>query len=459
MTKVFQVRYWPGLGGINNSVADEYIGDSELSDARNYMPDHMGGGILTKREGLTKVDTNAITANVRGIYQGRNGVYVTAGTVTYDETITSLDAGLASAYPDWTSFATYDIMVNGTNYRKTDDGAAFTALANCPAGATRIAAANNFLYVAGHNRGRIRWANIGTAETWPTTNELVITQDENDDIIAIKPYKNALMVLCKKSFYLITGYTSLEQQVSYFSKEVGCQSHRSVIISTNVGAFWWNTNGVVWLKPDMSIDVPMMRKIPATLNLINHAYDAEVHACHDPMQKKVMFYLFYGLTQTTINMRADYYYETDTWYLHSGTGAAMLSAAQLVIGGIPYIYVGGYNPTYLYQHTIGGTDSGAAISAYLETKRESNPSMLSMSQKSVLTTNAATRSTMTYSIYVDNGTTVDRSWNLLPHTGVHETVVGTNRQFYKIKHRIADATVYCNKVYGLTHSGIRVRNR
>lgn len=464
MPTPFQLRYWTNeagqsiILGINNVVTDETIAHYELSDARNYIPDKLGDSILTKREGLSKVDSDSLAANASSIYQGRNATYVTAGTVTYDSGINSLDTGLTAGYPSWTSFATYDIMVNGSEARKTSDGSSFSALSNCPAGAKYVAAVNNFLYVAGHDKGKLRWANVGTAETWTATNELILTQDENDDITGLAPWENVLLVTCNKSFECISGYNTTEMGVSYYSKAAGCKSNRSIVV-TPVGAFWWSEAGVVWVKKDFSIDTPMLRKIPATLNGLNRGNDSIVHSVHDPLQGKVMFYLFNGAAQSTINLRADYYYYDDAWYLHSGTGANMLSAALVFVSGQPTIYVSGYATTYLWKHALATTDDGTNISAYLKTHKESYPGALSRSDKAVLTTNIGTSSNVSYACWIDNGSSADTTWVLTPGTGTVDSVIGTNRQFYKLMHYIADSSAYSNDIYGLVHNGTHTRLR
>jgi hypothetical protein len=51
----FEIRYWSKLGGINNSLSDEFIvTDSELSDGRNFQPDEQTSGVLIKREGISR---------------------------------------------------------------------------------------------------------------------------------------------------------------------------------------------------------------------------------------------------------------------------------------------------------------------------------------------------------------------------------------------------------------------
>lgn len=456
MGEVFQTRYLP-LGGVNNSIGDEFIKDEECSDAANYQPDLTYGTGIIKREGLTQV-SSVMTATISSVYQGRNENYFTSGTTTRAFAGTSLDSGLTAGYPSWTSFATYDIMVNGTNLRKTSDGANFSALANCPAGAKYVAAVNNFVYVAGHGYGKLRWADVGTAETWTVTNELVLTQDENDNITGLAPWRNALLVTCEKSFELISGYSTLEQGVSYYSKADGCNSHRSIVV-TPVGVFWWSKrSGIVWVKEDMTADYPAIRKIPKTLASINWGQNAYVIGTFDPRQHKVMFYTVTG-TGTTNNIRIDYYWDTDSFWLHTGAGTAMAACGMAVDTGVACVYTGGYaTSTYLYK-VSGATDDGTHITSYFDTKREAygSPTAYKVTKNVTLHTNLSTSDAITYEAWIDNDTSADTAWSNTVDTGPQDTVIGVNRQHRKIKHRITDHAATTTRILGLTHDGTLMR--
>jgi len=451
MPQAYQTRY-VFQGGVNNAVPDELIGEQELSDAANYQPDLATGKGVIKREGLTTT-SSLISATGSSVYQGRNANYFTAGTVTYSFAGSSLDPDMTAGYPDWTTFATYDLMVNGTNLRQSSNGTSFAAISGCPAGSKYIAAVNNFLYVAGHDKGKLRWTDAGTL-TFTVTNELILTQDENDDITALKPWRNGLLVLCSKSFEIISGYSTLEQGVAYYSKEAGCTSHRSVVVTPN-GVFWWSQPGIVWLKPDYTIDYPMLRKLSTTLAALNRGQDAYVHATFDPLQHRVMFYVYNGASQTTCNLRIDYYYESDSFWLHTGAGAQMAASGMAIVTGVANNYAIGYTSTYLYK-VSGNTDNGTAVSSYLETRRESSggPTAYKTARKSTLTTNLSSVATIDYGVYVDNGSTVDSTWSLERPSGLADEIIGTNRQHRKIKHRISDSAITRTRIVGLTTDGV-----
>jgi hypothetical protein len=440
-------------GGVNNTKPDKFIADNELSDCANYEPDFTGQGWLIKRDGITKVDTNERTATTYSIYQGKNGTYYHNGTVIYSSAGTSLDTGNAAAYDSWASFGGYDIMVNGTDAVKTSDGSSFDTLANIPSGTKYIASANNFLYAAGHDAGKLRYCDYGDITSWPVKRELVFSQNEADDIVGILPINNALGVFCSKSYYMVNGYSNTDQEVSYFSKSEGCAGTQKSIVDTPFGVFWWSRGGIAWMQTFDHVDYPMRRKLAKTLTGLNRAYDSLVHAAYDSVRGRVMFWLVNG-AGTTCNLRVDFYPQSDAFYVHTGTGVAMSVAAPVVVSGVEYIYCGGYaSSTYLFKQS-GLTDNGTAITAYGETKREGNQLVMRNGHRVAIATDLTGTETITYGCYVDNATTLTKSISTATASGPQDTEYLLNYGNRYIKHRFGDAaTATRTRIIGINHSG------
>jgi hypothetical protein len=443
-------------GGINNSVSDEFIGENECSDARNFMPDYTGQGAIIKREGITKVSAE-VTSYISSIFQGKNHNYMTvsasfvgyASSGVFHLDGTSIVAADYGAYPNWVTFTGYDIIATTTICKKTDDGANFTDVTNHPAGARLLAVANNFLYYAGHDGGTLGWHNAGTL-TYSATNALVLTKNENDSIVELHPYGTGVFVLCNNSFYIVSGSSNLEHGVAYANRSTGglAASGGRSVVTTAVGLFWLSNTGIVWLKPDMSLDYPTMRKIPKTISDAWLSSATQVHAINDPVQRKVIFYQAIGGGGGGIGTftRIDYYYDTDRLYIHNGAGVQMSSSGYTITNGSFVPYVGGYK--YLYSIS-GNTDDGTNIEAYAETKRESDPDILRINRKIILTTGLTTSAPVSYSCFVNNGTTADTTWKITPATGVVDTTIGVNRSCSKIKHRVADSSAYRGRIISL----------
>mgnify|MGYP001570701586 CR=1 FL=1 len=458
------VSYFDSLGGVNNSVSDEDIADTELSDAANYQPDQLGSGVLIKREGVTK-ESSAMTERISAIYEGRNANYFSTLTTLRALAGTSLDTGLTSATdPDWCSFDTYDCFVNGTEARKSANGTSFTAISGIPSGTKYIATLNNFMFGAGHSRGALRWTNVGDAEDWPTTNELVLNQDEANDIVGLKKFDKALMVHCQKSYHFVDGFGALDMEVVGGKGDDGTTSHRSVTVLPGKGICWWSSKGlgIALLSSDMtSLDYPMVRKLQGTLSTINFAQASLFHSCLDPRQKRVMFWVCVS-SSSTVNLRIDYYYEQDAFYLHTGAGIQMAASGLINRSGQPKVYVGMYGTSNVYVHEqTGATDDGTAITAYVETKREAQGSFnaLKIAREVAVSTNLTTGESITYGYYIDNATATTATHAFSPGTSGAETLFGINRMHYKIKHRVTDAATTRTRIYGIVHEGDIVRSR
>jgi hypothetical protein len=438
--------------GVNNTAPDFSIDDAELSDSANYQPDFTGQGWMIKREGITKTDTTQRTATTYSIYDGMAGNYYHNGTVVRDFAGTSLDTGIAQAYDSWTSMGGYDIYANGTDIRKTLDGTTFSALSGVAAGTKYLAAANNFLYGAGHtsNPYEILYASWGTVETWSAVYSLVFTEE----IKGIKKCVNALGIWAAKAFYMVMGYSNIDQEVSYYSEQDGLVGSNASIVTTPYGTFWWGPAGITWMKSGYEIDHPMHRKLAKTLYGLNRAYDSLVHAVWDASQQRVMFWLVNG-AGTTVNLRVDYYPYYDAFYIHTGAGVCMSASASVIVSGAQNIYVGGYNPTYLYKHGSDSlTDNGTAITGYFDTKNEGQETVQRSARKVILATNLAGTETITYSDYVDNATSANATYNLSITAGQQDTVIALNHQNTRLKHRVTDAaTATRTKILKLSHTG------
>jgi hypothetical protein len=441
----------PICKGVNNTLPDFAIDDAELSDAANYQPDFTGQGWLTKREGITKVDTNQRTgAATHSIYDGIYADYYHNGTVVYDSAGTSLDTGIAEAYDSWTSMAGYDIYANGTDIRKTSNGASFSALSGVAAGTKYIASANNFLYGAGHtsNLYEVLWASWGMVETWSAVQSYVFSEV----ILGLKKSINALGIWSAKSFYMLMGYSNVDQEISYYSEQDGLAGSNRSIVTSPYGTFWWGPAGIVWMKSGYEIDYPMHRKLSKTLSGLNRAYDSLVHAVWDASQQRVMFWLVNG-AGTTVNLRVDFYPYYDAFYIHTGAGVCMSAAGSVTVSGSQKIYVAGYNPTYLYSQS-GLTDNTTAITAAAYTKNEGNETIMRSGRSVILSTNLGGTETITLTDYVDNATSANATYALAITSGQKDTVVALNHQNTRMKLGFSDAaTATRTKILKLSHTG------
>ena len=466
-------------GGLNNSVSDEFIADHELSAARNYIPDIFNAGVIIKREGVTQqssVQTEAATS----VHSGKHANYFSTSTTIRNFAGTSLASGLASTTePDWTTFANNDIYVNGTVAPQTStNGTTFAALGGAPPTFKYIENFNNFLFGAGHSGGILRWADLGTVATWTAGNSYTITNDQLNPITGLQKFHNVLVVFCQNTFHHITGFNTPDIGINFSNFEEGCTSHRS-IVRTPFGLFWWTNSGLALSRDGFSVEYPAIKKIPNTLGGLNKAYYSLVHGVWNQRNKRVEFFVHNGSAQTTVNMRIDYYYEEDTFWVHDGKGVETGASGFAVISGEHRVFVGsaGTVTPYLFRENADvATDDGTPISAYAETKRDAEPGgyvYLKRSRNLTLSTVLVGNATLDLGVYVDNSDTLAKTWTLsltsaggfildvdLLDVGIlgagvasKETSIGFNRRYNKLKYRIFDSNALRTRLRSITQRG------
>ena len=478
-------------GGLDNSVSDDQVSDNCLTAVSNYLPDFLSAGMLMKREGVSKTLVDQQTEAITSVYQGDQGNYfTTSSTIKQFTSNVDLAGGALSATtaPDWTSLASVDVYVNGTDApRRIDVGPVVTTLGGSPPNFAYIKAYHNFLFGAGGNAavGQIRWTDVGTLETWTVTNALVLS-DQTDPIRGFGLYKDVLVVFCERSYHHVSGWATLEIVVTYSNFEEGCLSHRS-IVSTPYGLFWWSKAGLCRSTDGFSIDYVTVRKVPNTLDTLNKAKYDIVHGVWHPRYKRLQFYCC-SRSSNTPDTAFYYYPESDSIWVMTGAGVQMGASGMAVTSGVADVYLGSASTTGYFYKNSGDTDDGTAITAYLETKRDYTqfgPTAIKrcdiLTPMGLVVTGVAS---VTYSVYLDNAVTATNSWDLdwtggstfttggfilgTDHLGTGtlgapvttgtgavpvESTIGYGRIFKKIKHRISDNNATRPKIRGFVHRG------
>jgi len=438
-------------GGINNSMNDEAVADNELTAGENYLPEHPNSLILRKRDGLTAISTD-LAENVQLIFQGENANYFCSLTKIENVDGTDLDTGLSSSTTwDAASFDTADIFVNGTDKRDTTDGTTFGTPSGSMPAFKFIEEHNNFLFGAGHDLGKLRWSDLGDRDTWSATNELILSDDIDDDITGLAKFRDVLMVFTERRFFLINGFTTTDMEVVRTGHEgPGCTSHRSIIV-TNAGVFWWSNQGLVASDDGITTDLPMQRKLKGTLDSLSQANYGLVHGVWNPLHDRIEMFVPTG---STIDLCIYYYYLEDAFFLGTGDGCQMNASGLLNISGLPTIYVGGYSAdsaTDQIFSRLGDTDIATNITAFMETKRISPAGVTALHQSEVLTLKTGpvpTSGNLTFATYLDDATSTTDSFTVAAVSTVAEDPVRYDRTFNKMKIRIGDALATRPRIRG-----------
>jgi hypothetical protein len=457
-----------GLGGLNDSVQDEAIDDSELSACRNYVLDYENAGALIKREGVTKKNAGVVSGPITFIFDGIHEDYYCTQESIYDLDGTELVSGLTTmAYPDFTKYTDedgnqFDIFCETSNsVRKTSDGSSFGAIASAPS-LIGIESFNNTLF--GYSGNNLYWSDTGNEEVWNPLNTFTF----KEVLTAIAVHHNYLYVFTDNEFFQIDCSNQDDVTIVYRGFEEGCSSNRSVV-STPYGLFWWSKNGPIrWTTVQ---GVPTIiniakDKIPITINDMNHSKYNAVHAIWNPLKERVEFFSYNG-TSTTVDIKVYYYPQEGAFFLGDGAGIEMGASGVVLIDGKPKVYVGSAVASgYFYEQT-GDTDDGTPISGYVEFKRIAPLGQNARKRMRVQTPMFYVVGDMVidYSLYYDDSNSIGKTWTLTG-TSTAGLVLGTSTlpavlggstepkefpisypfRWRKIKPRMADSSAFRSRL-------------
>ena len=473
----------PLISGINNSISDELIEPTELSDGRNYMPDRLNRGVLIKRPGLTREVTTQLTEAATSIYEGIEQNYFTTSTAIrrMNAAGTSLTAALTSTTaPDWTSLAGRDIYANGSDAprRSNGAGAATVVLGGTPPTFKYVEAYNNFVFGAGHSTGVLRWSDVGTIETWTAANSLTLTNNQNDDINGLIKYLDALFIFCRKSFYQVRGFATNAISIVGANYNEGCTSHRSLIV-TPFGLFWWSQAGLAWTRDGITISYPTQEKIPNTIERLNRNLYTRVHGVWHPRFECVEMFCFNG-SATSENIAFFFFPRDNSLWIMSGLGTEMSASGMVTASGVADVYLGSNITTGYVFKQDGELDDTTPIAAYAETKRDVTQFGIKAKKRASILTPmfiAVDTGTIDYGVYIDNAVSLTKTWTIpisqpagtfvlgtsLLNTGIlgasteaQEYPIGYDREFRKIKHRLGDNSAIRTRIRGMIVEGTLV---
>lgn len=476
-------------GGINNSISDDLIDNTQLSDARNYMPDHLNAGLLIKRPGLTPVSGNGVQSEVvTSIYQGRNGnFFTTSSTIKQFGSDVDLAGGAlgSTTEPDWATFDELDIYVDGSNTPKqVAAGPIVSALPGSPPVFRFIQSYNNRLYGAGHPGAErsIRYTTLGAGVgDWDVLNQFDLLS--YGDCTGLTKYQNMLIYFTRESFHSIrhgTGDSDVGIGNSFVHE--GSTSHRS-IVGTPYGLFWWSDSGLVrnMVGTFGVLDYPAQRLIPNTIESLNRDRYTKVHGVwHKRLQCVQMFVASRGINYE--NLSIWYFPERhgipESIWVMDGVGAQMGASGFVTISGVYDVYIGSAQVGgYLYKQDLDSEDdNGIPIRGFIDTKfdaTEYGPDAVKRTSNFTVKFITGGIHTVDYSIIIDDHEQPTKTWTLtvgdvarfvldvsqldIDAMGGEDIAVefpiGREFEFHKIKHRIIDSASRRTKIRGVTTKG------
>jgi len=372
--KILRIRDFSG--GLNLREAPPELAPNESPDLWNVTLDERGG--VTKRLGSTKVNGTAFSGGlVKTLwYSGILGDTVTqAGaslylgtTNTARKTFTTSDrCGLTDFNGQVWAIHPVDGLF------RSSDGITWTAVAGGPKGDSIVAWQNRLIANDKVNITRINASKIGDGTDWTTgagagwTNEIRENPRDGSRVLCLAAASGVDiagrpgLIACKRdSTYRI--YDSNTGAYQTLDPNVGAASGQSVttlfgrtIILSRSGIYW--TNGVDPLvKASARVD-PLFT--PTTLA------QSQLDLCAaGSFQDRVYFSI--PRTGQTANDLALEYHPVEGW-ITAGSQAA--SCYAVYANQTQRLYAGSPTATgQVYQHLTGGSDDGAAIASWFQTR-------------------------------------------------------------------------------------------
>lgn len=199
-------------GGINRKVSPLLAKIDEGYTARNVRMTKIGA--IVKRNGYKLIGNVPDTNSVRFLYpyyktgasplrqllriSGTKFYYLNEMTNQWVDATGAISID-ATKTPDATIYANLAIIVNAASIPLKWDGASLANLGGSPPNGTTIATFKDRVYIA--SGSVVYYSDVANPENWPVSNKFNVGLNDGDEITAIKPYFNSLLIFKKNSIW------------------------------------------------------------------------------------------------------------------------------------------------------------------------------------------------------------------------------------------------------------------
>lgn len=320
-TPLHPIRLSGWAGGVNLEADDATLDPSELSEGLNIS---IGlNGEISKRKGFAAYSTNHHANMADGEFLF---FYNRLGTTTDHVIVVDADGDVfASSTTDFSSAAVHDFTAStgeddypiafavyqnvayltsrrGANAVKFD-GTTWTAITDftMDGGGSQFPRAkflttkHERVFAANINnngtleRSRVRWSDVGDAETWESTNWIDVDPDDGTEITGIASFADGLAIFKENSVFFLSGVDSNTFTLFPVDSTVGTSSPGTVTVTENA-VFFLDRKGIYKFDgaevPRISdkINTELLATVSATNRYKNKAffYRDKLYVCiHD----------------------------------------------------------------------------------------------------------------------------------------------------------------------------------
>ena len=363
----------------------------EATKLQNYEPDINGG--YAKIKGFTKFDSNQVSGSggLLGLAFYGNSKVIAARAANVQH---SAGSGWTNIATNRTSagrycFTNYDwdgteniAMADGVNDAAFWDGSTYTTITASVAG-TKPTAPD----IVQEFKGHLFFGGMSNA---PHVVKFSAPYNENDfsaasgsgeiafgdDVISLKPFRDQLIVFCKRSIYSLQGSSSADFAISPVTRDIGCLSHFSI---QEVAS------DLLFLAPDGLRTVAgtakigdmelatVSKQVQPRLNALTQDQLGNVssHVIHNKSQYRVYFPATAGTEAESTGLISVIKRNVGTgefgWEFSDIKGVKPKIAASGYIADVEKVVHGDYDGGYVYLQENGDDFDGTAMACTYQT--------------------------------------------------------------------------------------------
>lgn len=199
-------------GGMNRKVSPLLAKIDEAYTVRNARMTRIGS--LKKRLGYKLVGNTPDSDSVRFLYNyyktgasplrqllrisGNKFYYLNEDTNTWTDATGGISID-SNKIPDASTYANLAIIVNASTNVLKWDGSTLSTLEGNPPNGVSVAVFKDRVYIA--QESRVFYSDVANPESWPVSNVFSVGLNDGDEITAIYPYFNSLLIFKKNSIW------------------------------------------------------------------------------------------------------------------------------------------------------------------------------------------------------------------------------------------------------------------
>jgi hypothetical protein len=226
-----------------------------------------------------------------------------------------------------------------------------------PEGIKYLAAHKNRMFAA--DDGKLYWSKVGLPEAFDPDAYDFVHQDDGQKITGLASIPGGYLIIFKEDgYYVLEGDTPNIWSISRLGPNVGCLSHRSIVLGSD-GLYWWGDDGPVKLTFG-SLSSPELigfNRISAYLTKrhVNRREARRICAAHDQTNQRILFAVPEAQLERNTKMMSWSArlncWESDRW---DPIDAASLTTVN-DSNSEPFIMLGGY-AGQVFKVGVGGND-------------------------------------------------------------------------------------------------------